>query len=317
MLITKCDKMFFFRIPYSMAVVLRSPSNGLEKGSGCLPFVNRQHVRFVTSSISPDEMARKRRATNPDPKGLIKIAGYVAIQLPGDEESSRWIYLRPHAADVLFIANLPLNASVESIRRVVPTSADGVDDVVVQRMPQGSSCFARVRLNGGAAHVQAALEAPSDWLALESLDEDSANLSRPQDWISAYWRARNLDAVQKWSSATMETFERCERAREHREKAEAEAGSKPDSDGFVTVRRGTNAVDASSGTMAAAFSSVARERRTISKKKREKAVAPGIAPDGFYRWQRRQGRKRELDELRKRFEDDKKRVAAVRRLSVD
>lgn len=262
-------------------------------------------------------MARRRRASSPPPDRKVKIAGYVAIQLPGDKESSRWIYLRPHAADVLFVANLPLSVNVEIVRQAVPTSSDVAEDVVVQRMPNGLTCFARVRMKGGPSEVRAALESPSDWLALECLAEVVNTVTSPEEWLSSYWRARDLNAVQKWSAATMDTFERCERAREEREKVEAAAGSKPDSDGFVTVRRGSNAVDVNTGATAAAFNSEAQERRAISKKKRGKGAVPGVAPDGFYRWQRRQGKKRELDELRKRFEDDKKRVAAVRSLSTD
>jgi hypothetical protein len=262
-------------------------------------------------------MARRRRAASTTPNGAITIAGYVATQLPGDRQSAQWIYLRPHAPGVLFIANLPAAVTVECVRRAFPTAGEGADDVVVQSMPHGLSCFARVRMAGGQADVASALESPADWLALESFSEEQNSSQQPEDWIDSYWNARDLDAVQKWTTATMETFERFERTREERERAEAEAGSKPDKDGFVTVRRGASAVDVSSGVSAAAFNAAARGKHALQKKKRDKGAVRGVAPDGFYRWQRRQGKKQELDELRKRFEDDKKRVAAVRHLFVD
>lgn len=274
-------------------------------------------LQIVNALVVTAKMARRRRTSSPPLEGKVKIAGYVAIQLPGDRESAPWIYLRPHAADVLFLANLPLSVTVETVRRAIPTCADGVEDVVVQRMPNGLACFARVRMNGGPSEVEAVLESPQDWLALECFAEALNIVASPEEWLSAYWRARDLTAVQKWSAATMDTYERCERARREREKAEAAAGSKPDADGFVTVRHGANAVDVNTGATAAAFNPETQERRAIAKKKRGKGAAQGIAPDGFYRWQRRQGKKRELEDLRKRFEDDKKRVAAVRNLSAD
>ena len=112
----------------------------------------------------------------------------------------------------------------------------------------------------------------------------------------------------------MDLFERRERAEEERKALEAKRESIPDKDGFVVVRRGVSAQDFSGGVKAAAFSAKKMELRAAIKKKRSKSSVQGVAPDGFYRWQRRQGRKQELDELRKRFEDDKKRIAAVRDL---
>lgn len=262
-------------------------------------------------------MGRRQRSAKAAGDGVVSIAGYVAIQLPGDPTSSRWVYLRPHAPGILFVANLPSHVDTSTVRQALPSAGPSEDDIVVQPMPGGASRFARVRMRNGEADVRAALEKPADFIELDCFEERGADACPPRQWLEAYWNARDTDAVQRWSAATMETYERAERTRVQREKAEAEAGAKPDGDGFVMVRRGASAVDAAAGVSAAAFNASAMERRASIKKKRTKGAEPGVAPDGFYRWQRREGRKRELDGLRKRFEDDKKRVAAVRNLSVD
>jgi hypothetical protein len=324
-------------------------------------------------------MARKRRAVTPEPSPVraapspspsdsdcfsddaskpqapisgalrtVQIAGYIAVQLPASgshpASASRWVYLRPHAPGVLFLANLPASTSVTDVRRAVPAASADNAAVEVRTMPASATRFARVKLRGGEGDVKAALTAPEDWVAFESLaaaesdtgdngqeyeeckDAEVASGVRrrkarnpAEDWLRAYWAARDVDAIAQWSTATMETYERREAARVARERAEAADLSQPDDDGFVVVRRGAGAVDAASGVGIAAFNPViAKKRASTTKRKRAtRGEETGIATDGFYRWQRRETKKRQVDDLRKRFEQDKKRVAAVKNLKVD
>jgi hypothetical protein len=250
--------------------------------------------------------------------GCVSIAGYSAVQLPveeqGNPESGRWIYLRAHAPGVLFLANLPERTDVSVVRCAVPAARDGDDAIEVRTMPGSIAKFSRIYMRGGEADVRAALEHPKDWLALEffARAEGTDMASPAENWLKQYWQAREVDQIEKWSAATMATFERQEALRAEAKKREDDAAAKPDEDGFVVVRRGATAVDAAGGVVVSAFNPNAASNAKLGKRKRERDVLP----DGFYRWQRRESRQKEVDDLRERFEDDKKRVAAVRNLSV-
>jgi hypothetical protein len=268
-------------------------------------------------------MGRKRGAAvsqgTTDP-GCVSIAGYSAVQLPVEqpgnpEDSGRWIYLRAHAPGVLFLANLPESTDVSVVRCAVPAARDGVDAIEVRTMPGSSTTkFSRIYMRGGEADVKAVLEHPKDWLALEFFvrAEGIDTASPAENWLEQYWQARQVDQIEKWSAATMATFERQEEVRAEAKKREDKDAAKPDDDGFVVVRRGATAVDTAGGVVVSAFNPNVANNAKLGKRKRER----GVPPDGFYRWQRRESRQKEVDDLRKRFEDDKKRVAAVRNLSV-
>lgn len=253
-------------------------------------------------------MPRRRPPSTPSPASpspSTSIAGYTATQLPGPSSSSPWIYLRPHATDVLFLANLPPSTTAAALRSAVPGAAPGPDAVAVHPTPGCASgtSFGRVRMADGAAGVARVLADPSE-MELSAL----AEARREGGGVKDYWAARDEGAVARWAGAAMATFERGEDARRERERAEDAAGGVADEDGFVKVGRGRKGVGMVNERVA--------ERHGVAKKKKAKGVEPGMAPDGFYRWQRREGRKKELQDLRKRFEGDKKRVAEISALRM-
>ena len=80
------------------------------------------------------------------------------------------------------------------------------------------------------------------------------------------------------------------------------ARSAPDADGFVTVSRG-----------AGARTGPARIQDALKKKEElDRRRANHRATDDFYRFQNRERRKRAEGELKKRFEEDKRRVLGMR-----
>jgi hypothetical protein len=266
-------------------------------------------------------MARKRPGAAKLQDGdssAVSIAGYTAVQLQveaGEKpESGRWIYVRAHAPGVLFLANLPPGTDTGDVRRAVPAARDNESAVELRTMPGNITKFARIFLRGGEADVKAALESPKDWLALEvfAQAEGTRDACPAETWLKQYWEARDEGEIAKWSAATMETFERQEELQEEARKREAANAARPDDDGFVVVRRGSSSVDPSGSVVVSAFNPTLGNESRPQKKKRQ----AGVTLDGFYRWQRRETRQKEVQELRKRFEDDKKRVAAVRNLDI-
>lgn len=77
--------------------------------------------------------------------------------------------------------------------------------------------------------------------------------------------------------------------------------NEPDEDGFVTVTRGGRAAPAGK-----------REAEEARKKMLEKAAGMKEELSNFYRFQLREKKKAEQEELLKRFEDDKRKVSAMR-----
>ncbi|APA07517.1 hypothetical protein SS1G_00995 [Sclerotinia sclerotiorum 1980 UF-70] len=107
-------------------------------------------------------------------------------------------------------------------------------------------------------------------------------------------------AVQRSVDAFMTNFNSKE---EERERERKRLRNVPDDDGFVTVVRG--------GRTGPARSEAAEEKRREMAEKEEKRRKE-LEDAGFYRWQGREKRKKEVGELVKRFEEDRKRVEGMR-----
>ncbi|CAD6440417.1 4014d520-18ac-469b-869d-896de4ee287f [Sclerotinia trifoliorum] len=107
-------------------------------------------------------------------------------------------------------------------------------------------------------------------------------------------------AVQRSVDAFMTNFNSKE---EERERERKRLRNVPDEDGFVTVVRG--------GRTGPARSEAAEEKRREMAEKEEKRRKE-LEDAGFYRWQGREKRKKEVGELVKRFEEDRKRVEGMR-----
>lgn len=120
------------------------------------------------------------------------------------------------------------------------------------------------------------------------------------DWITTHLRLCRADkpATQSAIHAFFTAF--------NEKEAQAAAlakrlRSEPDEDGFVTVTRGARAAPASRGSAEEA----ARKMAEKAAKKREEMR-------GFYRFQLREARREQQGRLRKRFEEDRRRVEGMR-----
>lgn len=168
-----------------------------------------------------------------------------------------------------------------------------VDESAVRSAVQDDDCA--VRVGTGVAHAEigveaaaAALKAPGRHLVPVPIPQSN----KLEEWRAAYAAARDEKAVRAWADAAMKTYEDRERKREQARRKLREGA--PDDDGFVTVVGGPS--------VESAAAAVAHKRKA------------GVEPEGFYRWQKRQ--KLDVDGLRERFAQVKKRVAAAARLDM-
>ncbi|ESZ90115.1 hypothetical protein SBOR_9498 [Sclerotinia borealis F-4128] len=107
-------------------------------------------------------------------------------------------------------------------------------------------------------------------------------------------------AVQRSVEGFMTNFNSKE---EERERERKKLRNVPDEDGFMTVVRG--------GRTGPARSEAAEEKRREMAEKEERRRKE-LEDAGFYRWQGREKRKKEVGELVKRFEEDRQRVEVMR-----
>jgi ribosomal RNA-processing protein 7 len=110
-------------------------------------------------------------------------------------------------------------------------------------------------------------------------------------------------------NAVMESFELAE---ESNQKARETAAHAPDDDGFVTVSYSNTVSTQQELELAKSSVATGRKSNKRSRKKKESAGASQL-PD-FYRFQRKENKKRDLQELRKKFEED---LAKVKRMKEE
>jgi ribosomal RNA-processing protein 7 len=103
-----------------------------------------------------------------------------------------------------------------------------------------------------------------------------------------------------------------EKAEEDKRRAQAAAKEQPDGDGFVTVSYST-AVGSKAELEESNTASATHSRRKGNKRNRKKKEAAGSSELGdFYRFQRRDNKKRSLADLRTQFEEDLKKVKRMK-----
>ena len=103
-----------------------------------------------------------------------------------------------------------------------------------------------------------------------------------------------------------------EEAEEAKRRAQEAAKAQPDDDGFVTVSYST-AVGSKAELEQSMTATTPSRRRSGNKRSRnnKKNIGSSELKD-FYRFQRRENRKRTMDDLRQQFEEDLKRVKRMK-----
>ncbi|XP_017272124.1 ribosomal RNA-processing protein 7 homolog A [Kryptolebias marmoratus] len=123
-----------------------------------------------------------------------------------------------------------------------------------------------------------------------------------QKWIQQYIESFiPTDKLQQIVDAFMQDYDKRKEEEEERQKQEAEK-QQEDEEGWVKVTRGHKGAKARPHSEAADQRTLQREKR----KKRRKELL------NFYTWQHRNTQKEHIAELRKKFEEDKQRIALMR-----
>ncbi len=157
--------------------------------------------------------------------------------------------------------------------------------------------------------------ADDDDFEQENLDEDLAlEQATGIQAVAARYRAScaelSREKLLEECNAVMQAYEDAEQAKKN---ALEVAKSQPDDDGFVTVSHSTalgSQLELEQSKHATAATNSRRKGNMRSRKKKEGAGSKEL-PD-FYRFQRKENKKRTLEDLRAQFEEDLKRVKRMK-----
>jgi ribosomal RNA-processing protein 7 len=133
----------------------------------------------------------------------------------------------------------------------------------------------------------------------------TAIAQRYRDSCSLLTRERLLEEC----NAVMQAYEDAE---EEKRRARAASKAQPDDDGFITVSY-SDGVVGSKSELEQSATATTPSRRKGNKRTRKKKDAVGAQQlDDFYRFQRKENRKRSMDELRKKFQADLQKVKRLK-----
>ena len=229
-----------------------------------------------------------------------EVHGYRVLRL----RSRRLLYLRRHRGDDtngepgLFIGNVSPKVDGIQLQDVL----DGEGDVAKGRMG-GSGWFVRVGMS--AERIAQVLEGDVDVEAIEKVIEDGEIRGGPDVWIREWENERT--GVKEWARRVMEEWERKER-----EEKEKRRKVVTDEDGWTVVRRGEGAGEGRDGRIGGVSRAQAE---TVAGTKRKQAEArTNEIKDGFYKFQRMAKHRKEIHDLRKRWEEQKEKITAMSRL---
>lgn len=208
-------------------------------------------------------------------------------------------------AHVVFASSKELKQSIRAIQKMDCSISVSSSDL--STLMSESKTVAKKNINNGDNHDES-----SD----EESTEDTSNAQLLTRLVNR--RRQNIiprSILMEKCNAAMEQFEEVE---ENSKKAKLAAASTPDEDGFVTVSY-SNAVgskrEMEEGNTT--FSKEMLERRRKgnkrSRKRKEGNVVSGSSElKDFYRFQMRESRKKNIEELRQKFEEDLKAVQKMK-----
>lgn len=283
-----------------------------------------------------------------------EVGGYIAlpISLPVKQyfpkETKHYLYMRPHEPQIpdedaprsLFLVNIPVTATIQSLRHLFTTQLEGgrIESVhFAEKSPNQSSTAvtrsSRKRKRMTAEELEAGLDKyslpkvfdseihptgstaivvfvdrPSMELTLKvarravttgaNIEWENAAESAPQFGLTRYEHHKHLQFPSRKEllrsvNGFMTAYAQMEDAKA---KENARKRQMPDEDGFITVTRGSKG------------GARAEEIKELAEKHKEKNK--GL--EDFYRFQMREKRKEQHNEMLKKFEDDKRKVAEMR-----
>ncbi|EXJ76871.1 hypothetical protein A1O3_10516 [Capronia epimyces CBS 606.96] len=265
------------------------------------------------------------------------------------QEATHYLYLKPHdpqapnedAPRSLFLVNIPISTTIASLKHLLTTQLEGgrVEKVHftdnVQDRPSSASRSSRKRKRMTAEELEAGLDTyslpdvfdnqihqsgstaivvfvdkPSMELALKAARRaaksgasvawrQGAESKLPRLGLTRYEHHKHLQfpsrkEVLRSVNGFMTAYAQMEEARS---RETARKRQLPDDDGFVMVTRGSRG------------STRVEEAREIAEKHKGKSKSL----EDFYRFQMRNKRKEEQNDMLKKFEEDKRRVEEMRR----
>ncbi|KAJ3186601.1 Ribosomal RNA-processing protein 7 A [Gaertneriomyces sp. JEL0708] len=219
----------------------------------------------------------------------------------------------------LFVVNIPADATERHLARLFRRC--GRIERVVWHNDHKDLYIPGVHRSGSQAHVvfveDGAVERAIGmklrrrvWSAeveeapeVESQDGEKQVAQGLAKWISQYLTSRpKLADLQQVTDVSLVAFEDAER------EAALEAERRrnmPDEDGFVTVMRGRGRKNMNADGHGASVAATSAEEAKKLKPKKKELV-------DFYRFQMRESKRNQLADLRRKFEEDKQRIAALK-----
>ncbi|KAK9852561.1 hypothetical protein WJX84_007170 [Apatococcus fuscideae] len=216
---------------------------------------------------------------------------------------TRFLYIRPHASAgdslpddrSLFVAGLPVRFDEEALLETFSIFGPILSAAVHHEKTTALIVF------GSSEGLQAAYDAANDRRVLEiELEEPTAPFGL-KGWVKEHQaKFPGNDILKKQLDAQLEAFEAAK-------KQQAAAAAAAEADGWTTVTRqkGRKRNSNDAGITVAGVAAPAALAKQAAAAKRKPNV-------GFYRFQQREKRVNELEELRRKFADDKRRVAELR-----
>jgi ribosomal RNA-processing protein 7 len=222
------------------------------------------------------------------------------------------LYIQPHKSrrcgggapggaprHVLFVANVPPRWAERRTKQLFSCFGEvGAVTVGALSRPRSGAPvhYARVSFATADGLRRACQQQPVRAVSVDPLPPPPPLVTQSLD---TYERERpDHHSLQEEANGTMAAFERREAA--HREAAAREAGS-TDDDGFTMVGRSKGA------KLVVGQAAAGRRANPRKRKKKTKELT------NFYRWQLREQKKHELEDLRAGFQEDLKKIARMKR----
>ncbi|KAI8593875.1 ribosomal RNA-processing protein 7-domain-containing protein [Geranomyces variabilis] len=324
----------------SASTVASTPSKPLQPAAATTPTA-APLTQFGQFRILPVNVTPITAYTSPLPSFAAHSAATSTPTQP--IPAVHYLFIRAHeprkpdpslpAGRTLFIANVPTDATSAHFARLFRRC--GVVERVAWGGGGGVGVTTRdgVRRTGGHAHVvfkqhdavENAVGMKSRarvWSAESVIEEDKNDddddvdpakaaaakktttvLNGLAKYLAVHYAARpTLATLAAETNSTLAAFEDAERAARA---AIESARNVPDADGFVTVVRGRGRKGMNSDGQGASVTAARAEDLKKLKPKKKELV-------DFYRFQLRENKRNQLADLRRKFEDDKQKIAALR-----
>lgn len=248
------------------------------------------------------------------------IKGFIVLPLPLSKagDVKHYIYVKEHVeksqkGGALFVGNIDysLDLSHENLdqflRSLFQRFGD-IESIAISESDSHGSRLSRFSHINFAKKSSCKLALAASNEDLESALKDTAKslglfrvpklLGNEQIRQSFQWTCCNVSELKEKVDSYMEDFDRQEREKND---LEAEQEGKPDEDGFVTVR-------ARGKRKAADETAISTEQDSVKRKRKNKTSEL----KNFYRFQIREEKMKQLDHLRRKFDEDKQKVARMK-----